>query len=580
MNKAIEQIKKSFPSILVSILDLPEEHSLNDMLVNYSAEGIYKLLNEPRKLIDSTTDSIQNIAINRLIMASAENVEGEKKLIIHHEHKIAFEGKDGMYYVLGQVPTDLGLMKVTLSFEQKETQKKHRIKIDLFEPQEIIEFSRQVCDVEQLDTEQMQIELFQLADHLETHRDKQLAQSWTQQNKRILVQLSPEKEQEALEFLSQPNLINEIDKHIEASGIVGETTNRKMLYVIASTYKMPNQLHALVQGTSGSGKTHLINAIASLMPPEDTLNMTRVTSKSFYHYQKDELVNKLILIQDMDGLDDEAKFAFREMQSAGQVSSSTTYKDKSGNLLSTVKTVNANFASMVATTHAEIYYDNMSRSIVLGVDESTKQTQLIIQEQNKKTAGLIDEQKTKQAKELLQNCIRTLKPYEVVNRYADKIQLPVEAKMLRRLNNHYQSFVAQITILHQYQRQKDEQGRLIATVEDLELACEILFDAIMWKIDELDSSLRQVFEQVKEYVQKQTQKNKHQFTTREIRQQFNLSKSQATRYMEELRKLEYIQVADGTANRGFKYQIAYWDNMITTRQKVKEGLLKQLRELK
>jgi DNA-binding IscR family transcriptional regulator len=219
----------------------------------------------------------------------------------------------------------------------------------------------------------------------------------------------------------------------------------------------------------------------------------------------------------------------------------------------------------------------MSRSIVLGIDESPEQTQRIIQQQNKKLAGLTDEVATRKAKELLQNCMRILKPYEVVNRYADKIQLPVEAKMLRRLNNHYQSFVSQITILHQYQRQKDEQGRLIATVEDLKLACEILFDAIMWKIDELDSSLRQVFEQMKDYVRKQG--NAHPFTAREIRQQLNLSKSQCFRYIEELKKLEYIQASEGSANRGFRYTIAYFDNMQMTREKVKTGLMEQLSRL-
>lgn len=83
----------------------------------------------------------------------------------------------------------------------------------------------------------------------------------------------------------------------------------------------------------------MINAIGQCFPPEDVISMTRVTSKSFYHYNKDELVDKLLLIQDFDGLDEEAQYAFRELQSAGNISSSTTYKDKAGNLISAVKTV-------------------------------------------------------------------------------------------------------------------------------------------------------------------------------------------------------------------------------------------------
>ena len=198
--------------------------------------------------------------------------------------------------------------------------------------------------------------------------------------------------------------------------------------------------------------------------------MTRVTSKSFYHYNKDELVDKLLLIQDFDGLDEEAQYAFRELQSAGNISSSTTYKDKAGNLISAVKTVKSHFASLLATTKAEVYYDIMSRSVILGVDESDAQTMRIIDYQNKRLSGIIDSKEEQQAKVFLQNCMRCIKSLEVVNKYADKIRLPLEAKMLRRLNSHYQSFVKQITILNQYQRRKDEQGRLIAEPEDLKIA--------------------------------------------------------------------------------------------------------------
>lgn len=102
----------------------------------------------------------------------------------------------------------------------------------------------------------------------------------------------------------------------------------------------------------------------------------------------------------------------------------------------------------------------------------------------------------------------------------------------------------------------------------------------MWKIDELDSSLRQVFEQMKKHIEKQPKIKQHRFTAREIRLQLNLSKSQAARYMEELRKLEYIQVTDGTAQKGYRYKIAYWDDITQTREKIKNELMDQLQRLK
>lgn len=353
-----------------------------------------------------------------------------------------------------------------------------------------------------------------------------------------------------------------------------------MLFIISSTYKMNDTLHALVQGTSSSGKSHLINGIARLMPPEDVLSMTRISSKSLYHYSSDELMDKLILVQDWDGLDEEAQYAFRELQSAGNISSSITFKDKNGQLNSTVKTVRSRFASMLATTKAEIYFDNATRSLAIGVDESDEQTQAIIDYQNRKLAGLIEEKDEYATRVFLQNCIRALAPKEVINTYADKIKLPVEAKTLRRLNNHYQAFVKQITILHQYQRKTDQQGRLITEPEDLRIACNLLFDTIMIKVDDLDASLRQFFDSLKKYVSsKRTKEEDISFSQREIRLALHTSKTQCFRFFEELCRLEYLQKTGGQANRGFKYKIGYWDDMEKVRIRIKKNLQKQLKEL-
>ncbi|WP_313806767.1 hypothetical protein, partial [Flavobacterium sp.] len=369
------------------------------------------------------------------------------------------------------------------------------------------------------------------------------------------------------------------DKLLEQSGIVGEEENRKLLFLLASSYKMPYLLHGLVQGNSGEGKTHLINSIASCMPQEDILNMTRITSKSLYHYRGKELINKLILIQDYDGLDDEAQLAFREMQSAKVLSSSTVIKDSFGNIRSKIKEVNAHFASLMATTKAEIYYDNMSRSVIVGVDESEEQTLRIIGQQNRKIAGLSNKENEEQAKQLLRNCMRVLKSYEVINPFADKLVLPSNAKMLRRLNSQFQNFVSQITLLHQYQRKTDDKNRLITTKEDIQLAVDIFFSAIVLKVDELDGSTRLFFEKMKAFVKEQPSGTTHRFTAREIRQALNTSKTSAFKHMELLQQLEYISPVEGNAARGFKYKVSYWDSLERLKATIKEDLSKQLLQL-
>ncbi len=502
------------------------------------------------------------------------------KLEVLHEHKIVLRRPLNHYYVLGTMVQDIGSMRITLMVEEVATGRKERTKIDLYEREQMVLYVQQIAELYSQPPEDVEHDLLLLTDLLEKMREAQLEQVKTPfQSQRKGHLITPEKQTDCINFLRGKNFMKGIDELIHQAGVVGEESTRRLLFVIASTYKMSTPLHALVQGTYGSGKSHLINTIGDCFPPEDVISMTRVTSKSFYHYTKDELVDKLILIQDYDGLDEEAQFAFRELQSAGNISSSTTYKDRYGNLMSAVKTVRSHFASLLATTKAEVYYDNMSRSMITGVDESDEQTKRIITHQNRKLAGIIDTREERKAKEFIQNCMRCILPLEVVNPYADKVYLPFDAKMLRRLNSHYQAFVKQITILHQYQRKKDDRGRLIAEPEDLELACEILFDAIMLKVDDLDSSLRQFYDRLKAYVMKLSDSVKgkeFQFTQRDVRLALNISKTQCFRYFEELELLEYLQRTGGYANRGFKYKIVFWDEMEKIRERVLNDLKTQL----
>jgi energy-coupling factor transporter ATP-binding protein EcfA2 len=344
---------------------------------------------------------------------------------------------------------------------------------------------------------------------------------------------------------------------------------------------MPETLHALIQGSSGSGKTHLLAKISNFIPKEGKKAFTRVTEGSLYNYGMYDLSNQLICIEDLDGMKEEAQLAFRELQSKGVIISSTSSKDESGNVNAYERIVYGPIASMACTTKGEIYEDNMSRCFLIAVDESHEQTLKIIQYQNKKSAGQIDEKREAQITEFLQHCIRMLKPYQVINPYADKVQLPEEAHKIRRLNGLYQAFVKQITLLHQFQRKQDSQGRLISEKEDLQIAAEIMFESIVLKVDELDGSLRQFYERLKTYVK--TKGNGHhesyEFSQREIRQALHLSKTQLHRYLHDLMALEYIRQAGGYANRGFNYKVLYWDNIAAIRAKVKRHLQGQLDQL-
>ena len=149
--------------------------------------------------------------------------------------------------------------------------------------------------------------------------------------------------------------------------------------------------------------------------------------------------------------------------------------------------------------------------------------------------------------------------------------------MQRRLNHQFQEFILQVTRLHQFQREKDSDGRLITTVDDIRIAIELFFDAIILKIDELSSSTRQFFEELKTYVASaECKSTSGEFKQKEIRDAMSIQKTQVAHHLKVLIDLEYIAKVGGSANRGYTYKITYADNNNKMQKEVKDFMLSQV----
>ena len=363
-----------------------------------------------------------------------------------------------------------------------------------------------------------------------------------------------------------------LNQLIEQSGIIGEENSRLLLFLITISYLNKSPLHGIVQGSSGSGKTHIISRIADLMPQEDVLRFTRITESSLYNWGEFDLFQKIIIIEDLDGLKEDALYALREFISNQVLRSSVTIKDKKGNNKSSHKIVKGQFSSLSATTKGELYEDNMNRSFIVAINESEEQTEKIISYQNRRNAGEIDRNIQEKAISFIQKIVRNLKHYEVINPFATQIQLPNNVKNKRRLNEMFQSIIKQITLIHQFQREV-KNGFLVTEIEDIENAVEILFESIILKIDELDGSLRQFFEKLKKAFKEES------FTRFDAMEVTGFKKSQLQVYLNDLVRLEYLKQI-GFANKGFRYKISYNDNIMKVRKDLKEEFAKQIKQLK
>jgi DNA primase len=565
-NEAIKKYAEQFKQYKMATIELPNK-DINETLQLHESEIFTELLEQRKEL--NFSFSIEDISTKK---STEELPKATPKPTQTDEIKIE---------VLGKIDTkDLSQLRITIAvYNTQNDSFPSRQNINLYNDDQVEKSIRKIAEKTGLGTIALRKALNDLTEKLEKNRNENPEKNPNQTKNRHEVRTITQGEQgDALAQLKNPNLTQNLSLKLQQTGIIGEEKNALFLFCILLSHKMKRTLHAVVQGTSGSGKSHLITKIGDVMHDQNKIKrFTRVTDKSFYNYGEYDLKNTGIILEDYDGLSEEAEMAWRELQSSGKLSSSVSQKNEhTGEILTGEKYVFGPIASLVATTKFRIYEDNESRVFVIAIDESEAQTERVLEYMAKKASKEITNEQEEKIQQEIQNMVFLLKPFQVQNPY--RLELPKTVKHRRRLTQMLHDFIEQVTILHQYQRQKSNENTLITTAEDLEIAVDLMFNSIVIKSDELDGILRQFYEDLKQYVEKKTPN--YEFTQREIRQAFRISKTQSFRYFTELQELEYIHKTNIGSRNTYHFQISYWDNIEKLRTEIRQHLQAQIDQYK
>jgi hypothetical protein len=527
-----------------------------------------KCSNEQKGIIDdrfSDFESVGNAA-----------PKGILNLNILYNGKVLLKKMFNNYFVLGSLTQDLGSMKITLLIEEKSSGRKERIKIDLYEQDELNIFSQQLSSIFNQNVEEILADLKDLANELELFRENQIGELHIDiPYKRRQQQTLPENKNEICQFLTERNLIGRIDQLLEKTGICGEENNRKLLFIAALSYKMFTPINAILQGSSGSGKNYLLKMICKCFPPEDIVRVPFSGIPNMHHFRAEDFNEKLIVLEDLDLMSQKSLVFINSIKDSEELAGISILKLKQGYKSSTSDLLRSSFlATSSKPTNSNF---DLNSTILICIDESEEQTKKILEFQNNYFAGLFDEKRQKCAQNFLQNCIRCLKRHEVINPFATNLVLPPGIKFPRSFNRLYNIFINQVTLLHQYQRKKDAQNRLITEPEDIRIVNEILLDSLMLRIDDLNPSLRQFYEKLKVFHKRKVGKasNECKFNGREIRLAMQLSKTTCFRNLKELVQMGYLTEISDQPKSGHYFMITHWDNL----EKIKLNAKKKLSEV-
>ena len=478
--------------------------------------------------------------------------------------------------VLGGVRLEgLDRMRVTLKVSLNESGiPPVRHNLDLYNDTQLEKFIRKIAERLEVGTSVTAGTLAELTLGLENYRLEKIKDS--QGENQSIIPLTEMERQAAEANLKVPNLLEQTIQDLGASGIQGEAENALILLLAMTSRKTPDPISVICLARSGVGKSYLMERVALCMPDQDKKEHTQFTGNSFYYYKREEIRNKIFLIEDLEGAV-AVMFPIRELQSKKRISKTITQKGRDGKLQTITLIVEGPVCVIACTTKESIYEDNANRSILIYLNDSKEQDEKIMSYQKRHRAGMVDRYKEQEIQIKLQQMQKALVPINVINPYAPLIEVPQEVFKKRRTLPMLLNFIEAITFYNQYQRkQTADQSTGEVQIEthpsDIEWGFKLLSDVLFRKSDELSGAVRDFYE----WVASRHGQSNEGFLASQIRQENKMHPRTLNRYLQELLEYGYLHITGGK-----KQRTGYIYTLIPTgeRKAVEERINGQIKEV-
>ncbi len=255
----------------------------------------------------------------------------------------------------------------------------------------------------------------------------------------------------AVDMLLSPNVLNVVASDYEIMGYVGETANKKLMYLAATSRIMADPLSVIIKSSSAAGKSKLVKATAELMPMDQVEDLSRVSKQALFNMERDALRHKLVIVMEKAGADD-ADYSIRTLITEKTLTSRVTMMSADGP--HTELRVVEGPVAYVTTTTDKVDEQLINRVLFLRVDESETQTARIHEAQRaSRTAQGLERGRRRSEIVTAHHIVQqALKPLKVAIPYATHLRFPTQSVTYRRQNETFLNMISAIALLRQYQK--------------------------------------------------------------------------------------------------------------------------------
>ena len=268
---------------------------------------------------------------------------------------------------------------------------------------------------------------------------------------------------------------------LRSSGVAGESRVAKLLYLALTSRLLQRPVSVAVKGPSSGGKSYLTENVLRFFPEAAYHALTAMSERTLA-YSEEPIKHRFLVFFEADGMaSDFATYLMRSLLSEGRVRYETVESTKDG-LRPRLIEREGPTGLIVTTTAVKLHPENEPRLLSLTVADTREQTRQVlaaIARENPRSTDIGPWHALQEWLASPQAERRVTIPYAAT--LAELV--PPVAVRLRRDFGAVLALIRAHTILHQATRKRDEQGRLVSTLDDYEAVRELVEDLVSEGID-------------------------------------------------------------------------------------------------
>ncbi len=272
----------------------------------------------------------------------------------------------------------------------------------------------------------------------------------------------------------EPDILGRLVEDLGRAGLAGEERAARLLYLAATSRLLLRPVSVAVKGPSSAGKSYLVELVLGFLPPSAYYALSAMSERALA-YSEEPLAHRMLVIYEAAGLGSNfASYLLRSLLSEGRVRYETVEKTRDG-LRPRLIEREGPTGLLVTTTAVRLHPENETRIFSMTVTDTAEQTKAVLRAQARRRGPGPDLVRWHALQEWL-----AAGSAEVTVPYAEALAeaVPPVAVRLRRDVPALLRLVEAHALLHQATRERDAEGRVLATVKDYAAVRELVADLV------------------------------------------------------------------------------------------------------